>query len=161
MTEKLSSDDYLADFAAVEEEGGTFCAETRISELEQECAARGKRLEELRQKLLNTEIGRRAALLGIPPERAGHIFRLADLDKAFDEVGELDELALGQAIDAVLSDIPELRGSRAAGGAFNPRGAAVTKPEAYRQQISDANAKGDLLTAVSLKRKASKSGIIV
>ena len=101
MTEKLSSDDYgysssgyPADFPAAAEEGGAFCAEARINELEQECAARGKRLDDLREKLLNTEIGRRAALLGIPPERAGHISRLAKLDKAFNEAGELDEAAL-------------------------------------------------------------------
>ncbi|MCL2853519.1 MAG: hypothetical protein FWE20_10920 [Defluviitaleaceae bacterium] len=143
------------------QEGGFFDALSRINELEYECAARDKQLESLRGKLLDTEIGRRAALMGIPPERAGHIARLANLDRVFGDDGELDDDALGAAIDAVLSDVPELKGGRANGGAFNPRGAAISKSEAYRQQISDANAKGDLLTVVSLKRKARKLGISV
>ena len=161
MTEKLSSDGYPADFATVAEEGGDFCAKTRISELELECDARGKRLEDLREKLLSAEIGRRAALMGIPAERAGHIARLADLGPVFGGDGELDGDALGLAIDAVLADIPELRGGRAASGAFNPSGAVVTKSEALRKQISDANSKGDLLAAVSLKRKAKASGLTI
>ena len=141
--------------------GGIFNAELRINELEQECAARDKRLEEMRQKLLCTEIGRRTALMGIPPERAGHITRLAKLDSVWSETGDLNDDALGNAIDDVLSEIPELRGVRAYNGAFNPKGAAATKSDAYRQQISAAHSKGDLLTVVSLKRKAKIQGISV
>jgi len=130
----------------------------RISELELECAEHRSCLEGLRQKLLDAEIGRQAALLGISPERAGHIAKLAKLDNIFDDNSELDNDALGSAIDEVLRDIPELRGHQRS-GAFNPKGATVTKAELYRQQISEANAKGDLLSAVSLKRKAKNLGI--
>ena len=149
------------------EEGGFFDADEkavggRIEELELECVAGKKKLEEMRGKLLSAEIGRRAALMGIMPERVRHITRLAVLDDVFDGEGELDGDAVGAAIEVVLSEIPELRGAKAGGGAFNPRGAALlSKTETYRRQISDAGAKGDLLSVVSLKRKARKLGIPV
>jgi len=146
------------------EEGGFFSVklelDERIAELELECETQRKSLDETRRKLLGAEVGRRAALMGVAPERVQYILRLAALDDVFDSAGELDGEALGVAIDEVLGEIPELRGGRG-GGAFNPRGVALTKAEEYRRQISDANAKGDLLAVVSLKRKARKMGMSV
>ena len=145
------------------DEGGSFCAEKRLGELELEVAAHVRSLERLRGRLVDTEIGRRAALMGIPPEKARHIIRLADLDGVTDEHGEPDADAIDRAIDKVLIEVPELRGARlqSGGGAFNPLAGAFTKGEAYRRQLGAASAKGDLLAVVSLKRKARRLGLSI
>ena len=130
----------------------------RVSELELECTNHEKLMQKMRERLVRAEIGRCAALMGVAPERIRHISKLVDISGSFAEDGELDTDAVGTAVEAVLKDIPELAGTRS-GGAFNPKAAFVSKAESYRRQISDANAKGNLLEAISIKRKARKQGV--
>ena len=132
----------------------------RVNELELECAAHEKLMQRMREKLVRAEIGRCAALMGVPPERISHVSKLVDTANAFTEDGELDTDAIGTAVGNILNDIPELAGTRF-GGAFNPKAAFTSKADSYRRQIDDANAKGNLLEAISLKRKARKQGISV
>jgi len=130
----------------------------RANELELECAAHEKLMQGMREKLVRAEIGRYAALMGVSPERINHVSKLVDAANAFAENGELDTDAVGIAVGDVLKDIPELAGVHT-GGAFNPKAAFISKADSYRRQIDDANAKGNLLEAISLKRKARKQGV--
>ena len=134
----------------------------RISELELECVAHEQRMRGMREKLVRAEIGRYAALMGVPSERISHVSKLVDIGNvlADDSKPDTDSEVIEAAVVAVLRDIPELGGART-GGAFNPKLAPTGKADSYRRQIDDANAKGDILAAISLKRKARKLGISV
>jgi len=153
------------------DEGGFFVEATgdsdatlseRISELELECAEHVQRVRSMREKLVRAEVGRCAALMGVPSERISHVSKLVNLDSVLVEGGEPDTASevIEAAVAAVLMDIPEL-GSARTGGAFNPKMAPAGKADTYRRQIDDANAKGDILAAISLKRKARKLGLSV
>ncbi|MCL2673699.1 MAG: hypothetical protein FWE92_00035 [Defluviitaleaceae bacterium] len=130
----------------------------RVNELELECAAHETLMQGMREKLVRAEVGRCAALMGVPSEKISHVSKLVDTAGTFTENGELDTDAVGTAVGDVLKDIPELAGTRT-GGAFNPKTSFTGKADSYRRQIDHANAKGNLLEAISLKRKARKQGV--
>ena len=82
-------------------------AERRAQEAQQQAA----------QRLVQAEAKVVAMELGVKPDRIPYVLRLADLSSVdVDENGQVDATALRAAIEAVLRDVPELKGATAAPG---------------------------------------------
>lgn len=100
---------------------------------------RGKQaLQEADNRVVRAESRVVAVALGIKPERVSAALKLADLSQVtVDETGEPDGAAIKAALEAVLTDLPELKGEqgqRAAGGIpASPRGQAAPIPS--REQL--------------------------
>lgn len=82
-------------------------AERRAQEAQQQAA---RRLVQVEAKVVAME-------LGVKPDRIPYILRLADLSSVdMDDSGQVDAKALRAAIEAVLKDVPELKGAEQAPG---------------------------------------------
>lgn len=84
------------------------------------------------QRLINAEARVQAVTLGIRPERVAYALKLADLSAVdVDDSGNPDEAAIKAALEAVLKDLPELKGAPApqgpSGADFNGGGSAADK----------------------------------
>lgn len=75
------------------------------------------------QRLINAEARVQAVTLGIKPERIAYALKLADLSGVeVDEQGNPDAAAIKSALEAVLNDLPELKGTQGpsrSGSEFN------------------------------------------
>ena len=95
--------------------------------------------EQANKRLVTAEAKVQAAALGVKPERIAHVLKLANLDSVkVDEHGNVDEAAAKAAIEAVLKDVPELKGSGAGneiGGGTNTGGGhgGLSQEEAGRK----------------------------
>lgn len=70
------------------------------------------RLEKANRRHLLAEAKLAAVSLGVPAKRAGYAARLADLSNvAIDEEKGPDKTAIQKAVETVLRDIPELKGT--------------------------------------------------
>jgi len=87
--------------------------------------------EAANRRLINAEARVQAVALGVKPERVDYALRLADLSSVeVDENGNPDAAGIKAAIEAVLKDLPELKGQTAAnksGGEFPGGGGTGTK----------------------------------
>lgn len=82
-------------------------AERRAQEAQQQAA----------QRLIQAEAKVVAVEAGVKPDRIPYVLRLADLSSVdVDENGQVDATALRAAIEAVLRDVPELKGATTAPG---------------------------------------------
>lgn len=82
------------------------------------------------QRLIHAEARVQAVTLGIKPERIAYALKLADLSGVeVDEQGNPDAAAIKAALEAVLNDLPELRGvaAPAKSGSEFQGGAAVDR----------------------------------
>lgn len=84
------------------------------------------------QRLINAEARVQAVTLGIRPERVAYALKLADLSAVdVDDSGNPDEAAIKAALEAVLKDLPELKGAPApqgpSGADFNGVSSAADK----------------------------------
>lgn len=74
-------------------------------------------------RLIAAEAKVQAAALGVKPDRVSHALKLADLSTiTVGEDGEPNAVAIKAALEAVVKDLPELKGAQAAarsGGEFN------------------------------------------
>jgi membrane protein involved in colicin uptake len=87
-----------------------------------------KALAQANQRLVDAEARVQATGLGVKAERIAHVIKLADLSQAqVSDDGAVDGDAVKAAIEAVLKDVPELRGAPATPGGTGgnpPRGGA-------------------------------------
>ena len=79
------------------------------------------------QRAINAEARVTASTLGIKAERIPYALRLADLSGVeVDENGEPDAAAVKSALQAVLKNVPELKGTSTVGGGSNPASGTET-----------------------------------
>ena len=81
------------------------------------------------QRIVKAEAKLQAQALGIKPERVETALRLADLSAVtVNDAGDADTAAITAALEAVLTDLPELKGAGGAvGGGSNPAGGGTGK----------------------------------
>lgn len=76
-----------------------------------------KKLTDLGQRVIDTNIQLTAAASGVKPEKIKHFLKLVDrTDLELKDDGTVDEEKIKAAVDNVLKEIPELRGIPGAGG---------------------------------------------
>lgn len=91
----------------------------------------------LRQAAIEKQALLMAGEIGVEVKNIGYLLKLADLTKATAEDGAVDEKALKEALEAVLTDIPGLKAEQAANGGFVQVGAAGGK-DGFKQNGEDA-----------------------
>ena len=76
-----------------------------------------KKLTELGQRVIDTNIQLTAAASGVKPEKMKHFLKLVDrTDLELKEDGTVDEEKIKAAVEGVLKDMPEFKGIPGAGG---------------------------------------------
>lgn len=92
-------------------------AEERLKAEKEEAERRAQEVQAAaNQRLINAEARVQAVTLGIKPERVSYALKLADLSGVeVDENGNPDAAAIKSALEAVLNDLPELKGTQAPG----------------------------------------------
>jgi hypothetical protein len=104
------------------------------------------------ERILQAEAKAQAAALGVKAERLPYLLKLADLSGVeFGENGEPNGEQIKAALNAVISDFPELvsQPTPARGGVpFNQ----PPQPNDLQSQLEKAIRDGDTTTAISLKR---------
>lgn len=98
-------------------------------------------VEAANKKIVTAEAKAAAIELGVKPEKVKYLLKLADLnDIDIDDEGEVDAKTLQAALNEVLNDMPELKGTvqSKGGGDFNNGNTALKKPlglkDALRQK---------------------------
>ena len=105
-------------------------AEEKLKAAAQEAEGKGKAaIEAANGRLVHAEARIVASDLGVPAAKIPYLLKMADLSAAeVDDKGELNAKAVKQAIEAVLKDLPELKGAGAGsanlGGNPNIKGTA-------------------------------------
>lgn len=127
-------------------------AEERLKAEKEEAEKRAaERVDAANKRAIQAEAKVQAAALGIRPERIAHALRLADLSGVdVDDAGEPDAKTIKTALESVVKDLPELKGSGAGrnGGEFS---GGDHQPENLDDKIREAEKAGDLRLARSLK----------
>lgn len=92
-------------------------AEERLKAEKEEAERRAQEVQAAaNQRLINAEARVQAVTLGIKPERIAYALKLADLSGVeVDGQGNPDAAAIKAALEAVLNDLPELKGTQAPG----------------------------------------------
>lgn len=87
--------------------------EERLKAEKEEAEKRAQAAQEAaNQRLIHAEARVQAVTLGIKPERIAYALKLADLSGVeVDEQGNPDAAAIKSALEAVLNDLPELKGT--------------------------------------------------
>jgi|SRR5690625_1519462 len=87
--------------------------EERLKAEKEEAEARAQEAHNTaNQRLISAEAKVQAVALGVKPERVEYALRLADLsDVDMDDDGNPDAAAIKAALDVVLNDLPELKGT--------------------------------------------------
>ena len=70
---------------------------------------------DLLRERINTAAMKAALKQGVPLESVDYLLRMADLNKATDETGQVQEDAVTEAIKKVLEDVPALKGNKPEG----------------------------------------------
>jgi hypothetical protein len=83
-------------------------AERIQHEAQQAVAAKDETIANLRARLVAAEAKAAASALGVKPERLDYAGKLADLDAAGNDEGEVDRSVVAEAVKAVVADVPEL-----------------------------------------------------
>jgi hypothetical protein len=87
------------------------------------------------QRLITAEAKIVAAELGVKPNRINHLLKLADLSGVeVDDKGNIDSKAIKTALETILADFPELKGTGggSVGGSGNP-GGGKNDPKDFRK----------------------------
>lgn len=100
--------------AKVEEEKkrANMTDQEKLKAAAEEAEKKGKAAVDLaNQRLVTAEAKAQALALGVKPEKIPHLLKLADLSAAdVDDKGNVSEKVVKQALEAVLKDLPELKG---------------------------------------------------
>ena len=85
----------------------------KLKALADEADKKGKTaIDAANKRLVTAEAKVQATALGVKPERIAYVLKLADLSGAdVDDKGNVSEKVVKQAIEAVLKDLPELKGT--------------------------------------------------
>lgn len=95
-----------------------------------------------------------ASDLGVKPERISYLLKLADLSSIdVDDNGEPDSKAIREAIEAVLKDLPELKGATSTPAAGTDFSGQAGQSKSLDTQLREALEKGDIRTSIALKRQ--------
>jgi hypothetical protein len=100
------------------------------------------------QRIIKVEAKVQAIALGVKPERADYAIKLADLSKVtVDDNGAVDEKAIKSALEIVLKDLPELKGSSTCGGSglgsgSNPGAGGAADPAEAAKKLAEERNKG-------------------
>jgi hypothetical protein len=98
-----------------------------------------KAVIEANNKVKNAEAKALSIELGVKPEKVSYLLKLADLESVeIDEGGAIDQESLKASIEAVLKDLPELKGTTAnnGGGNFNGAGGGQKKPSNLSEALA-------------------------
>jgi alanyl-tRNA synthetase len=110
-----------------EKKKASMTEQEKLKAAAEESEKKGKTaVEAANKRIVAAEARVIASELGVKSDRIGHLLKLADLSGAdVDEKGEVNTKAVKQAIEAVLKDLPELKGGGP--GGFNLGGGPGSK----------------------------------